>query len=182
MLFRMRLLCWRPNWICSCLWTRPIWLPPRVAFFLTLETHVINAHIYLLLLTPLALSAEGHSHSDSNNHSLSSEGYSLDLSTQMSPPACPVRRRQLRTLWGSCLISLLKMLALLQQAGRPRERRRKRPADIYRGIIQSRCLLVPFPWGSAPPSALSPRPRRRLRSSSSAALASYVESPRQGGN
>jgi hypothetical protein len=40
----------------------------------------------------------------------------------------------------------------------------------------------PLPWGSAPSSALSPRPRRRLRSSSSVALSSYVESPHQGGN
>jgi hypothetical protein len=64
---------------------------------------------------------------------------------------------------------------VLQQAGRPRARRRKGPADVDLSIIQSRHLRVPSPLGLMPSSALSPRPRRRLRSSSAAALASYVE-------
>jgi hypothetical protein len=57
----------------SCLRTRLLLLPPRVAFFLTLEMHVVIACLCLLLLTPLALSlsAEGHSCLDKNTLSLS---------------------------------------------------------------------------------------------------------------
>jgi hypothetical protein len=70
--------------------------------FLTSETHVVISSVCLCLIlsTPLALSPQklGHSCSDNNTCSLSSEGHSLDLCAQMSPPACPVRRRQLRVL------------------------------------------------------------------------------------
>jgi hypothetical protein len=141
----------------SCLRTRLIWLPPRVAFFLASETRVVIAHLCLLLLTPLALPPQKVTHVPTTTLalSLSYKGHSLDLCAQMSPPACPVRRRQLRALWGSRLISLLRKLAL-QQAGRPRARRRKGPERT----------------STVPSSSLLPRPRRRLRSSSSAALAS----------
>jgi hypothetical protein len=104
--------------------------------------------------TTRSLSIEGHSCSD-NTRSLylSSEGHSLDLFAQMSPLACPLHRRQLRALLGSRLISLLRKPAV-QQAGRPRARRQKGPERT----------------STASSSALSPRPRRRLRSSSSVAL------------
>jgi hypothetical protein len=62
-------------------------------FFLTSETHIVIARLCLLLPTSLALSAEGHSRPDNNTRSLSSEGHSLDLSAQMSPPAYPVHHR-----------------------------------------------------------------------------------------
>jgi hypothetical protein len=55
MLIRMHLLCWRPNWIRSCLRTRLLWFPPRVTSFLTLETHFVMARLWLILPTPLAL-------------------------------------------------------------------------------------------------------------------------------
>jgi hypothetical protein len=42
----------------SCLRTRLLWLPPRVAFFLTSDTHTVIARLRLLLLTPLALSPQ----------------------------------------------------------------------------------------------------------------------------
>jgi hypothetical protein len=171
MLVGMRLLCWRPNWIRSCLRTRLLWLPPRVAFFLKLETHVIIARLCLLLPTPLALSPQKATPVLTTTLALSSQGHSLDLSTQMSPSADPVRRHQLRALWGSRLISLLRKSAL-QQADQPRARRRKGPTNVDCGVIQSRRLRVPSLWGSVSSSALLPWPRRRLQSSSSVALAS----------
>jgi hypothetical protein len=57
--------------------------------------------LYFPFDTTCSLSAEGHSHSNSNTCSVSSKGHSLNHSAQMSLPACPVRRRQLHTLWGS---------------------------------------------------------------------------------
>jgi hypothetical protein len=56
-------------------------------------------------------------------------------------------------------------------AGRPvaYTRRRKGLADVDHGVIQRRRLLVPSPWVLVPSSALSPRPQRRLQSSSSVA-------------
>jgi hypothetical protein len=142
----------------SCLRTRLLWLPPRVSFF----SHIGDARCYCSSMsspsdTTRSLSAGGHSCSDNNTRSLSlsSEGHSLDLCAQMSPPACPVRRHQLRALWGLRLISLLRKLAL-QQAGRQRARRRKGPERT----------------STVPSSVLSPRPRHRLRSSSLAVLAS----------
>jgi hypothetical protein len=42
----------------SCLRTRLLWLPPRTAFFLTSETHVVIVRLCLLLPTPLALSPQ----------------------------------------------------------------------------------------------------------------------------
>jgi hypothetical protein len=94
----------------------------------------------------------------------------------MSPLACPVRRRQLHALWGSHLISPLRK-PVLQQAGRPRAQRQKRPADVDRGIIQSRRLGVPSPGAQrrTPRCRLvhdtssnpSPRPLSPCRKSSS---------------
>jgi hypothetical protein len=51
--------------------------------------------------TTRSLSADGHSHSNDNTRSVYPQGHSLNHSAQMSLPAYPVRRRQLRTLWGS---------------------------------------------------------------------------------
>jgi hypothetical protein len=121
--------------------------------------------------TTLSLSSEGHSRSDNNSLSLSLLGRSLARSFCSDVPASlprspPPAARALRIA-----LSLLRKSAL-QQAGRPRAQRRKGPSYVDRGVIQSIRLCVPSPWGSAPSSALSPRPRRRLRSSSSAALAS----------
>jgi hypothetical protein len=103
-------------------------------FVLTSKTHVVIARLCLLLPTPFALSAEGHSCSDNNTRSLSSEGHSLDLCAQMSPPAYPVRSLQLRALLGSHLISLLRKSAL-QQAGQPHARQRKGPVDVDRAVL-----------------------------------------------
>jgi hypothetical protein len=122
---------------------------PGSPFFLTSERHDVIARLCLILPTPLALSADGHSCFDNNTRSLSSVGHSLDLCAQMSPPACPVRRCQLRALWGLILISLLRKPALQQAACRM--------CDGERGQHMS----------TAPSSALSPRPRRCLWSSSS---------------
>jgi hypothetical protein len=41
-----------------CFRTRLLRFPPRVAFFLTSETHVVIAHLCLLLPTPLILSPQ----------------------------------------------------------------------------------------------------------------------------
>jgi hypothetical protein len=98
MFLRMRLLWWRPNWIRSFLRTHLLRLPPRVAFFLTSKKSIVIACLYLLLSTPLALLSEGHSHSENNTRSLSSEGHSPDLSPRKSPPARSVCRHQLRAL------------------------------------------------------------------------------------
>jgi hypothetical protein len=59
-----------------------------------LFSHIGDACCYCSSLsstsdTTCSLSSEGHSRSDNNTHSPSSEGHSLDLSAQMSPPACP---------------------------------------------------------------------------------------------
>jgi hypothetical protein len=71
-----------------------------VTFFLTSETHVVIARLYLLLQTPLTLSPHMATPVSTTTIalSLSSEGHSLDLSAQMSPPACPVFHRQPRAL------------------------------------------------------------------------------------
>jgi hypothetical protein len=42
----------------SCLRTRLLCFPPRVAFFLASETHIVIVRLCLLLLTPLALSPQ----------------------------------------------------------------------------------------------------------------------------
>jgi hypothetical protein len=81
-----------------------------------LFSHIRDACCYLVFAsvsypfdTTRSLSAEArpllfrqhthtHTHTLSLSLSLSSEGHSLDLCAQMSPPACPVRRRQLRAL------------------------------------------------------------------------------------
>jgi hypothetical protein len=124
---------------------------------------MLLSRLCLILSTPLAISPQklGHSCSDNNTRSLSSEGHSLDLCAQMSPPAYPVRRRQLRALWGSRLISLLRK-PVLQQVGRLRVRddergqsgrRPRRPRHCRRGRDAA----------SDPP----PRPRSPCRKSSS---------------
>jgi hypothetical protein len=128
----------------SCLRTRLLWLPLRVAF-----SHIGDARCYCSSLssssnTTCSFSTEGHSCSDSNTCSLSSEGHSLDLCAQISSPACPIRRRQLRVLWGSRLISLLRK-PTLQQAGRPRTRRRKEPADVDRAILRAVAAAATLP-------------------------------------
>jgi hypothetical protein len=60
--------------------------------------HIGDACCYLICMsvsypfdTTRSLSPQklGHSYSDNNTRSLSSEGHSLDLCAQMSPPACP---------------------------------------------------------------------------------------------
>jgi hypothetical protein len=80
----------------SCLRTRLLCLPPRVAFFLASETHIVIVRLCLLLLTPLALSPQKATPILTITHTLSLslllEGQLLDLFAQMSPPACPVRR------------------------------------------------------------------------------------------
>jgi hypothetical protein len=61
----------------------------------------------------------------------------------MTPPACPVRRRPLRTL-RITLNSLLRKL-VLQQAGRPRAQRRKGPADVDHGVLHAVAAAAPPP-------------------------------------
>jgi hypothetical protein len=83
--------------------SRVLGLSPLIATQGYLFSHIGDARCYCSSLssppdTTRSLSTEGHSCSDNNTHSLSSEGHSLDLCAQMSPPACPVRRRQLRVL------------------------------------------------------------------------------------
>jgi hypothetical protein len=83
---------------------RLLWLAPRVAFFLTSEMHVVISSVSVSYPfdTTRSLSAEARPFLFLQQHSLSlsTEGHSLDLCAQMSPPAYPVRRRQLRALWG----------------------------------------------------------------------------------
>jgi hypothetical protein len=124
-----------------------------------LFSHIGDARCYCSSLsspsdTTRSLSAEGHSSSDNNTHFLSSEGQSLDLCAQMSPPTRAVRRRQLLSLRGSRLISLLRKLAL-QQASRSHARRRKGPRPL-------RCCR-----GRDAASDPPPRPRSPRRKSSS---------------
>jgi hypothetical protein len=138
-----------------------LWLPHRVAFFLTSETHVVISSVSCSSDTTRSLSAEGHSYSDNNTRSLSSEGHSLDLCAQMSPLACPVRRRQLCALWGSHLISLLRKPAL-QQAGRPLVRDGER-GQSERQPCHPPCFLHDRNAASDPPS----RPCSPRRKSSS---------------
>jgi hypothetical protein len=134
----------------SCLRARLLWLPPRVAFFSYIgDTHCYCSSMSSPSHTIHSLSAEGHSCSYNNTRSFSSEGHSLDLCAQISLPACPVRRHQLRALWGSRLIFLFRKPAL-QQAGRPRVRRQKGPADVDHTVLRA----IARPW-------------RHLRSSSS---------------
>jgi hypothetical protein len=73
---------------------------PGSPSYLTSETHVVIARLSLLLLTPLALSPRKATPvlTTTLALTLSSEGHFLDLCAQMSPPACPVRHRQLRAL------------------------------------------------------------------------------------
>jgi hypothetical protein len=50
---------------------RLLWLPPRVSFFLTSETHVVISFVSYPFDTTLSLSVKGHSSSDNNTRSLS---------------------------------------------------------------------------------------------------------------
>jgi hypothetical protein len=140
---------------------RLLWLPPRVAFFLTSETHVVISSVYYPSDTTRSLSAEGHSCSNNNTRSLSWEGHLLDLCAQLSPPVYPVHRRQLRALWGSRLISLLRK-PVLQQAGRPRVRGGERGQSGHRPRRPPRCR-----HGRNAASDPPPRPRSLRRKSSS---------------
>jgi hypothetical protein len=120
----------------SCLRTRLLWLPPRVTFFLISETHVVIVrYVFSFWHHSLSLRRRPLLFRQQHSLSLSSEGHSFDLCAQMSPPTCPIHRRHLRALWGSRLISLLKKLTL-QQAGRPRSWRRKRPVDVDCAVLR----------------------------------------------
>jgi hypothetical protein len=71
------------------------------------------------------------------------------------------------------VLSLLRKPTLQPVVGRPAACAMAKEASERRPRChQSRRLCVPSHYGSAPSSALSPRPQRRLRSSSSAALCS----------
>jgi hypothetical protein len=125
MFVRMSLLWWWPNWICSFLRTRLLWLPPRVPFFshqrraLLLHVsifsfwhHSLSLSLSLQKVTPvltttLALSPQ------KVTCSLSSE---VPASLPCSPPPAT------RTLM--IMLSLLRKSAL-HQAGRPHARRWK---------------------------------------------------------
>jgi hypothetical protein len=139
-----------------------LWLPPKVAFFLTSETHVVISSMSSPSNTTHSLSAEGHSCFDNNTRSLSSEGHSLDMCVQMSPPACPVHRRQLRALWGSRLISLLRKL-VLQQAGRPPVRDGERGQSGRRPRRPSRCRRGRDAAFDPPPRPHSPHRKSSSR-------------------
>jgi hypothetical protein len=109
MFVRMRLLCRRPISIRSFLRTRLLWLPPRGRLFVSHRRRALLLLVFVFSfrhpsLSP-SLSSEGHSRSDNNTRSLFSKGHSLDLFAQKSPPAYPVRCRQLRALWGSRSLS-----------------------------------------------------------------------------
>jgi hypothetical protein len=117
----------------------------------------------------LSLSSEGHSGFDNNTRSLSSEGHLLSLFRSPRQPA----------LFSSTSNAHSDDHALSPQKvsttpGRPATCATvKGEADVDRGVIQSRRLCVPFPRARChPPSCHRAWPRRRLRSSSSAALAS----------
>jgi hypothetical protein len=171
MFVRMCLLSWRPNWIHSFLKTRLLWLPPRVAFFLTSETSVVIARVSVFSFWHHSLSLLRRPLPFRQQHSLSTQKVTRFISLLINP------HRPAPFATASCARSEDRALSLLrkptlQQAGQLRGRRQKGPADVDRSVIQSRRLCVPSPWGSAPSSTLSLRPRRRLRSSSSAALAS----------
>jgi hypothetical protein len=139
-------------------------------------SHIGDAHCYCTSLsspsdTTCSLSSEGHSRSNNSlslSLSLSLEGHSLSLLRSPCRPtpftaSPPSAAHALRTALS------LPRKSVLHQVGRPRARRRKGPTDVNSCVIQSRRLLrVTSPSGSAPSSALSPWPRRRLRSSSSA--------------
>jgi hypothetical protein len=60
---------------------------PGSPFYLTSETHIVIARLWLLLLTPLSLSTEGHSYSDNNTRSLSLLRRSLARSVCSDVPA-----------------------------------------------------------------------------------------------
>jgi hypothetical protein len=79
--------------------------------------------------------------------------------TLFAPLAGPVRHRQLTT---SCALSLLRKPAL-QQAGRPRARRRKGSADIDCVVLRTVAVLQSSSLLSPPPRAWR-RPLRRQRS------------------
>jgi hypothetical protein len=132
--------------------------------FFSYRRHMLLSRLCLILSTPLALSLQklGHSCSDNNTRSLSLLRRSLARSVcSVSPPACPVHRRQLRALWGSRLISHLRKLAL-QQAGRPRVRDSERGQSGHRPRRPPRCRR-----GRDATSDPPPRPRSPPRKSSS---------------
>jgi hypothetical protein len=85
MFVRMCLLCWWPNWIRSFLRTRLLWLPPRVAFVLTSETHVVIARLCLLLPTPLALSPQKVTPVPTTTLALSPQKVTCSISLLISP-------------------------------------------------------------------------------------------------
>jgi hypothetical protein len=115
---------------------------------------MLLSRLCLILSTRLALSPQklGHSCSDNNTRSLSPQKVTRSIG---SPPTCPVCHRQLRAPRIALNFSPQKAGAA---AGRLAAcaRRRKGPEQT----------------STAPSSMLSPRPRRCLRSSSSAALTS----------
>jgi hypothetical protein len=129
--------------------------------FFSHRRRMLLSHLCLILSTPLALSPKklGHSCSDNNTRSLSfsllrrslARSVCSDVPVGMScspPPAARALRIALN-------FSPQKVGAA---AGRPAARARRQKGSER--------------TSTAPSSALSPRPRRRLRSSSSAALAS----------
>jgi hypothetical protein len=112
-----------------------------------LETHVVISFV---------------SSPSNTTRSLSSEGHSLDLCAQMSPPACPVRRRQLRALKGSRLISVLRK-PMLQQAARPRVRDSKRGQSGCRPLCPPRCRRDHDAASNPPHRPCSPRRKSSSR-------------------
>jgi hypothetical protein len=139
---------------------RLLWLPPRVAFFLISETHVVISSVSYPFDTTRSLSAEARPQQHSLSLSLLRRSLARSVCS-VSPPACPVHRRQLRALWGSRLISHLRKLAL-QQAGRPRVRDSERGQSGHRPRRPPRCRR-----GRDATSDPPPRPRSPPRKSSS---------------
>jgi hypothetical protein len=128
--------------------------------FFSYRRHMLLSRLCLILSTPLALSLQklGHSCSDNNTRSLSLSPQkvtssicvlSVPTSLSRSPPPTT------RTLRIALNFSPQKAGAA---AGRPTARARQRKG--------------PERTSTTPSSALSPWPRRHLRSSSSSALAS----------
>jgi hypothetical protein len=134
-----------------------LWLPPRVFFFLKSEMHVVISFMSYPFDTTRSLYAEGHSYSNNNTRSLSLLRWSLARSVCSDVPAGLSRSPPpaVRALRITLNFSPKKASAA---AGRP--------------TAHARWRKGPEQTSTAPSSTLSPRSRRRLRSSSSAALTS----------
>jgi hypothetical protein len=155
MFVRMCLLSWRPNWIHSFLKTRLLWLPPRVAFFLTSETSVVIARVSVFSFWHHSLSLLRRPLPFRQQHSLSTQKVTRFISLLINP------HRPAPFATASCARSEDRALSLSSES-----QRCNRPAscvgDDKRGQRTSIAASSKADASVSPPPGAQRRPPRCL--------------------